>query len=121
MNFYENVRAACAQKGTTLTEVLKAIGRSTGSTGTWKSGVLPKMEVAIEIADYLGISLDELVYGAEHLAKWLPEVPSSDLTEEQQEWLDILSQIPDDRKQMCKDFLRTHMVAPEKYASDKMA
>ena len=107
MNFYENVRAACSRKGTTLTEVLKAIGRSTGATGAWKSGMLPK--------------LDELVYGPEGIEKWFPEAPQSELTGEQQEWLDILSHIPDDRKQMCKDFLRTHMVVPEKYASGKMA
>ena len=121
MEFYENARAACARKGTTLTEVLKAIGRSTGATGAWKSGMLPKMDIAIELADYLEISLDELVYGPERLQKWLPPAPPSDLTEEQQEWLDILSGIPDDRKQMCKDFLWTHMVVPEKYSDSKMA
>lgn len=121
MNFYENVRAACSRKGTTLTEVLKAIGRSTGATGAWKSGMLPKLDVAIQLADYLEISLDELVYGPEGIEKWFPEAPQSELTGEQQEWLEILSHIPDDRKQMCKDFLRTHMVVPEKYASGKMA
>lgn len=120
MNFYENARAACARKKTTLTEVLKAIGRSTGATGAWKSGMLPKIEIAIEIADYLDIPLDELVYGPDRIKKWLPDLPYS-LTEEQQEWLDILSRIPEDKKEMCKDFLNTHVVVPEKTESGKMA
>lgn len=120
MNFYENARAACARHNITLTEVLKALGRSTGATGAWKSGMLPKLDVAIQLADYLEISLDELVYGPDHIRKWFPEAPSN-LTEEQIEWLDILSAIPDDRKPMCRDFLKTHMVVPEKTATDKMA
>lgn len=121
MNFYENVRAACSRKGTTLTEVLKALGRSTGSTGSWKAGILPKMEIAIEIADHLGISLDELVYGEDHLKKWFPQNKDITLSHEQEEWLDILSGIPESKKQMCKDFLKTHMVTPAKFSDDKMA
>ena len=64
-NIYENFRAACKRNGTTLTEVLNATGHSSGSTGTWKQGRPPKLDVVLEIADYLHISLDELVYGKE--------------------------------------------------------
>ena len=65
LNIYENFRAACKRNGTTLTEVLNATGHSSGSTGTWKQGRPPKLDIVMEIADYLHISLDELVYGKE--------------------------------------------------------
>ena len=39
--------------------------------------------------------------------------------EMEQELLEVFSHIPADRQQLCLDFLRTHMVQPEKYA-DKM-
>lgn len=76
----------------------------------------------MEIANYLHVSLDEIVYGQDHHAE---ETPPKDqyevLSAEQKEWLDVLSCIPDDRKQLCLDFLKTHMVIPSKYSDDKMA
>ncbi len=33
----------------------------------------------------------------------------------EQELLEVFSHIPEDRQQLCLDFLRTHMVQPEKY------
>ena len=104
--FYDNFNALCKAKGTTLTGVLKALGKSTGSTGSWREGKYPKLDTVMEMADYLGVSLDELVYGKTH---------SIELSESEQEWLDIVAHIPEDKQKMCKDFLRTHMVVPEKY------
>lgn len=103
--FYDNFRQACSQKGTTLTTVLRALGRSTGSTGRWSGGSYPTLDVVMEIAEYLGISLDELVYGnsSERMS----------LSDSDREWLDIISGIPKDKQQMCKDFLRTHVAVRE--------
>ena len=119
--FYENARAACQRKGTTLTAVLQEIGRSTGSTGAWKSGVSPKLEVVMEISDHLNISIDELVYGEGHIKKWIPNPNTPNLTSDQEEWLSIVDGIPEDKREICKDFLRTHMVVPEKHLEGKMA
>ena len=87
--FYDNFKAACERKGTTITDVLADIG-----------------------------SIDELVYG-------LGQAPYSGQTQNcelSSEWGDIISQIPEDRQQLCKDFLRTHMVStPKKYADNKRA
>jgi len=108
--FYDNFNNICKAKGTTLTGVLKALGKSTGSTGTWREGKYPKLDTVMEMAEYLGVSLDELVYGNAH---------SNELSESDQEWLDIVAHIPEEKQQMCKDFLRTHMVIPEKYEERK--
>ncbi len=102
--FYDNFVAACRNKGTTLTRLLKELGKSTGSTGTWRDGKYPKLDTVMEMAEYLDISLDELVYGKSRSCK---------LDESTQEWIDIISNIPEDRQQICKDFLKTHMIASD--------
>lgn len=116
--FYDNFKAACERKGTTITAVLAYIGRASGNTGGWKMGKYPRLDIVMEIAEYLQISIDELVYG-------LGQAPYSDQTQNNEldsEWSKIISQIPKDRQQLCKDFLRTHMVStPPKYANDKRA
>lgn len=108
--FYDNLRAICAEKGTTVTTVLKELHMSTGSTGKWKEGSIPKIDTVMQLAEHLDVSLDYLVYGR----KLYTEVSRLD-----PEWIDIITHIPDDKQKMCKDFLRTHMVIPEKYADRK--
>lgn len=105
---YGKFREACASRGTTITQVLKAIGRSDGSTGSWKAGKYPRLDIAMEIASYLGVSIDELCYGSDGMSAKI-------LTDNEKEWLYIVSHIPSDKQEICKDFLRTHMTVPEKY------
>lgn len=116
--FYDNFKAACERKGTTITAVLADIGRASGNTGGWKMGKFPRLDIVMEIAEHLQISIDELVYG-------LGQAPYSGQTQNcelSSEWGDIISQIPEDRQQLCKDFLRTHMVSTlKKYADNKRA
>lgn len=109
---YDTFKTVCKQNGTNLTATLKAIGRSTGLTGKWRAGSDPSLQIVMEMAQYLGISLDEMCYGK----KYEPEIP-----EEQKEWLDIISQIPKEKHEMLKDFLRTHMAVPAKYQDKKQA
>ncbi len=110
--FYDNIYAICAQKGTTPTTVLKELGYSSGNVSKWKNGSVPNVEMCLAISRKLGVSLDYLVT-MENSAYSASNDPSM------QEWLDIISHIPEDKQQTCKDFLRTHMVVPEKYAERK--
>ena len=109
----DNFNDVCREMGTSLTSVLKAIGKSTGSTGNWAKGQFPRLDIVMDMADYLGITIDKLVYNR--------EIRPASLSESDQEWLDIISRIPEDKQKMCKDFLRTHMMTPEKYADEKKA
>ncbi len=74
--FYDNFKAACARKGTTITAVLAEIGRASGDAGGWKMGKYPRLDIVTEIADYLNISLDELVYGLRELRASLLRIMS---------------------------------------------
>lgn len=111
---YDKFRAACSDRGTSITKVLNAIGKSDGSTGTWKAGKYPRLDTVMKIAEHLNISLDELCYGKD-------EMKAKVLTESDLEWLYIISRIPEDKQELCKDFLRTHMTVPEKYLDKKDA
>ncbi len=116
--FYDNFKAACERHGTNLTTVLKDLGRASGNTGTWKMGRYPKLDIVIEIAEYLHISTDELIYGIGHAPYSETQNNESPIDDE---WVEIISRIPADRQRMCKDFLRTHMIVPEKYTDSKKA
>ncbi len=106
---YDKLKAACAKRGTTVSTVLKAIGKSTSVTGGWSRGGDPSLEICILMADYLGISLDELIFGDDRSREVEARISRS-----QQEWLDIVSHIPVERQETCKAFLRTHMVDAQK-------
>ena len=108
--FYDNIYKVCREKNTNPTTVLKALGFSSGNISKWKQGSVPNLEMVCRIAQYLDVSLDYLVFGEEKQANDVCIDP---------EWVEIITHIPEDRQDMCKDFLRTHMVIPEKYADRK--
>lgn len=112
--FYDNIYKICNDKGTTPTTVLKELGYSTGNVTQWKKGSVPNVELCVAIARHLGVTLDYLV---------TLSGPTSniELSESECEWLEIIAHIPEEKQEMCKDFLRTHMAVPEKYADRKKA
>ena len=119
MSFYENCSACCRRHGTSLGAVMAKIGKSSGSPTAWKKGASAKIDVVADIANYLGVSIDELVYGPERMYSltWNP----LQLTEEQSELLQVFDRIPPDKHQLCIDFLKTHVAEPEKEEEGKRA
>lgn len=86
--FYDRLRELCKQNSTTVTAMLAELGLSTGSTGNWKKGQLPKGDVLKQIADYLNTSIDYLVYGEY----------KCNLTEEEKHLLELYQITPDRAK-----------------------
>lgn len=60
---YDRFREACEKRGTTITQVLRDIGRAEGNTGSWKAGKSPKLDIVMEMAEHLNMTLDDFVYG----------------------------------------------------------
>ncbi len=112
--FYDNVYKVCRERGTTPTTVLKELGFSSGNVSKWKSGSVPNIDMVQAIAKYLRVSLDYLV-------NLEGDSSYSALSDSEREWLDIISRIPEEKQEMCKDFLRTHMVVPDKNVKGKKA
>ncbi len=111
--FYDNVKKACAEKDVSPTFVLKECGFSTGNLSKWSKGAIPNTELCVKIANYLGVSIDYLLTGNEY--------KGPHLTDNEKEWLRIISRIPEDKHAMLKDFLKTHMAIPEKYEDKREA
>ena len=63
MVFYDNFIRLCETKGHSPTRVLTALGISRGSLGRWKDGGEPRNEYKKAIADYLEITVPELMSG----------------------------------------------------------
>ncbi len=61
--FYDRIKTLCKKRNTTVTNMLKDLDLSTGSTGNWKKGQLPKGDILAKIADYLETSIDYIVFG----------------------------------------------------------
>ena len=101
-SFYGSLQIACKSRGTNISRVLTECGRTNGNIGTWKRGGLPNFEIVIEIAEHLGISLDELCYGPGY-------APEGNLTDAEKNWISLFKRIPVERRQVCEDFLRTHI------------
>lgn len=59
--FYENYVKYCKQIGKSKTEVAKQIGKSSKSVTGWKNGAIPRNDTQKKLADYFGISIEELM------------------------------------------------------------
>lgn len=59
--FYERLKELCKEKGTSVTNVVKELGMSTGNISKWKSGKTPKSDTVSALSEYLGVSTDYLL------------------------------------------------------------
>lgn len=62
--FFDNLKVACAKKGTSPTTLLKKLGMSTSSVTSWKNGVSPSIGTIYRLATALEVSPTELLDGA---------------------------------------------------------
>jgi transcriptional regulator with XRE-family HTH domain len=113
--FYDNVLKICEMRGVKPTKVLEEIGASTGNISKWKTGSVPNVDLALRFARHIGVSLDYLVTGEEFHAEPLESTPVSEF---EKDWLSLARSIPESKRAMCVDFLKTHAVS-EKYVDKK--
>lgn len=59
--FFDQLKRICEARGLKVTTTVKAAGLSTGLIGNWKSGGKPNYDTLCRLADYLGVSVQELV------------------------------------------------------------
>lgn len=62
--FFDSLKVACAQKGTSPTMLLKKLGMSTSSVTSWKKGVVPSLKTVYQLAEALDIDPAILLEGA---------------------------------------------------------
>lgn len=61
MQFYENFVRLCAQSGKSLAKVARDIGVQKSTVSRWATGSEPRDTTIVRIADYFGVTVDELM------------------------------------------------------------
>lgn len=56
----KNVKRLCDQRGISIWSLEKAIDASNGTIGKWKNSS-PRVETVKKVADYFGVTVDELL------------------------------------------------------------
>jgi len=59
--FYNNLCAMCLKRGVTLHKLMEEIGVSRSLPGAWKNGSIPTAPTLKKVADYFGVSAEELL------------------------------------------------------------
>ena len=107
--FYERLQSLCKQKGTSVSNMLSELGLSTGSTGNWKKGQLPKGDILVKISEYLDTSIDFIVLGTF----------KTDLTEEERHIIELYRNTPERAKyKVLCDIERIVEQEIERFASE---
>lgn len=91
--FWENLCILCNKHHTTPNAVCLAIGKSSATATKWKSGSIPRDTTLRLIADYFGITPEELLRGPmeKPSAPAEPPQPTDPLTDEFLELIDQLT------------------------------
>lgn len=58
--FFDQFKSICEAKGLKITPTVKAVGISPGVLDRWKKGGKPTYDTLCRLADYLGVSVQEL-------------------------------------------------------------
>ena len=74
MDFAENLKRICDEKGTTPTALCKELGLSTSKVSAWYGGSLPKQDVMVKLAKKLDCSVMDFFYDGEDDTQLLIEV-----------------------------------------------
>ena len=59
--FYENFVRLCAEKPVSESGAAKAIGLSNAAASHWRAGKLPSRTTQIKLADYFGVTVEDLL------------------------------------------------------------
>ena len=74
--FWNNFEALCAEKGVSYNAAAADVGvRSSGTVTGWKNGAKPRGPVLKRLADYFGVTVEELTGESEQKEK--PSTPKS--------------------------------------------
>lgn len=97
---WDNFKIACKERGTSATQALKDLGISQSMPSKWKNGASPREETIKRMADYLGITVSELVGDA------------STLTAAEQELLSAFRHLPPASQEALLALVKSYDEAP---------
>lgn len=94
--FWDNFVRLCNQAGKYPNTVAAEVGvKSTGTVTGWKNGANPRQTVLLKLADYFGVTVDDLL----NAEKENPTSVAADGVDElDKEALDIMHQLPPEKR-----------------------
>lgn len=107
--FWNNFEALCAKKGVSYNAAAADVGvRSSGTVTGWKNGAKPRGPVLKRLADYFGVTVEELT-GEAPEQKEKPsttgEIDLSGLSPEDAELVKLLLKAPEAKKNAIRALL----------------
>lgn len=57
----ENIKHLCKKNGTSVSALEKSIGIGNGVIGKWVPGISPRVDTVKAVADYFGVTVDDLL------------------------------------------------------------
>ena len=96
--FWQNFVKLCANKGKSTTAVILEIGLSKSLVTNWKNGTIPNNTTLKRVADYFGITVEQLVND-------LPLEELKGLDEKDTEILNMYSRLSDEQKKQARSYL----------------
>ena len=97
--FWDNFVRLCVQNGKKPNPVAAELGFSSASVTGWKQGKKPRSTTLLMVADYFGVTVDDL------LREDAP-VPSMDITPDEEMLLDLFRQVPADKRELVMQMIR---------------
>ena len=125
MNFYENFIGLCNKAGKTPSRVAIEVGLSKPTVNRWKNGSTPTDATAMKVAEYFGVSIQELTGEAtigdlayevcrdqglveSPLKKEKTTAENSDgLTESHLKLLELAKGLPEDKAELLLQLMRS--------------
>ena len=107
--FWNNFEALCAKKGVSYNAAAADVGvRSSGTVTGWKNGAKPRGPVLKRLADYFGVTVEELT-GEAPKQKEKPntagEIDLSSLSPDDAELVNLLLKAPEAKKNAIRALL----------------
>lgn len=96
--FWQNFVNLCANKGKSTTAVILELGLSRSLVTSWKNGTIPNNTTLKKIADYFGVTTEQLVND-------LPLEELKGLDEKDTEILNMYSRLSDEQKKQALSYL----------------
>lgn len=90
MNFADNLKRICTERGTSPTALLKSMGVATSKVAMWNSGSLPKQEMLIRLAKELDCSVMDFFADDADLAAQNINKTNADVEPKNEDESDIL-------------------------------
>ena len=90
MNFADNLKRICTERGTSPTALLKSMGVATSKVAMWNSGSLPKQEMLIRLAKELECSVMDFFADDADLAAQNINKTNADVEPKNEDESDIL-------------------------------